>query len=233
MKIILAIFTAVAWLSVSIFASEKKTANELLFIGIEKRSTAAVSEAVLSGADVNGARDANGRSALLAAVSAQSVDVFQHLLILGADPNLPAGRDGNSVLGTLVHPNSDEYLQLYIKFGGEINTMIVDLLGEVRPYLSFAASRNRVDLCHIALGAGADVRKLDARGRTALMNAVDRDRFRTAYQLLRWGAIVPEIDLTPERVEEMIRKADAEKVYEPYWTVAFIGELKRQVKAPK
>lgn len=219
--------------SATVLAAGKNTANERLFEAIKKRSTAAVSEAVRAGANLNDARDALDRSPLLAAASSQSIEVFQHLLNVGANPNDPADRNGNSVVGALVHPDSHAFLELYLRFGGEINVMVLDLLGDSRPYLSLVAARNRVDLCHAALKGGADVRKLDSRGWTALMNAVDNGRFRTAYQLLVWKAVVPEIDLAPEHAQEMLRKAEAEKAYEAYWTTAFIAEFKKQLEASR
>lgn len=200
--------------------------NERLFNAIHAKSTTAISEAVIDGADLFGARDSKGLSPLLVAYTTGSLDVFEHLLLSHVDPNAPADKSGNSVLEYLTSPNAHPFLQAFIRFGGDINAPLKDLLGRPEPYLITVARLGRVDLCHAAIQAGAKTEVRDSEDRTVLAAAVARESFHTAYFLLKWGVIVPEADLAPGAFDSILGKPP--EAGSPYWRAKFVEELERK-----
>lgn len=211
-------------------AAADSSANERLFEAIRSGSTTGVSSSGVSAHELNEARDSLGRSPLLVARLSNQLEVFEWLLIVGADPNALAAPDGGTVLDSLTSPDSYDYLELFLRFGGDINTPVRRFRPEGESYLVAVARFGRTHLCYAAIQAGARTDVLDSEGRTLLGAAVASYSYQVAYNLLRWGAIQPERDLVPDVYEEDPEAAPGGPlmVYSPYWRAKFLEELQRR-----
>jgi len=199
--------------------------QETLFSAIASRDIAVVSVAINEGADPNGV-DGKGRSALLGAHDVHSLDMFIHLLRGGADPNAPASRSGNSILGSFLGPESVPFLQAFIAFGGDINTPLRSAAGVPETYLLKAVLLGQVELVTFAVKAGARTDIRDWKSRTPLQVAIDGDRYQVAYALLRLNAVQPEVDLVLDRFPQLLTPPrDTMQPRFKYWREKLIQEL--------
>ncbi len=202
--------------------------NERLFAAIKSGSTTAVSEALIKGAQINSARNSDGHSPLLYAQENQSIEIFDHLLRCGCDPNAACSDSGNSILDVLTSSGSLPYLQSFIRFGGDINTPIKNLQGASESYLVWVVRSGKVDLYYESIRAGANMNVRDAHGKTLIMVAVKKHYYQMAYNLLRTGAAIPEIDLIPHCFDVQLQEENT-FMNEAYWKQKFIDELKHQI----
>lgn len=154
--------------------------QQTLALAISQGDTAAIRAAART-ADVN-AIGADGTTPLLFAVSSNP-KIVPLLLELGANPNLAAEGTISPLARALtaLDPAFTALLDAGASPNGDgANTGV--------PMLFYAIESGREDRAEQLIAHGADIRLLDAQGRTALMAAAQQRQWKTARTLLAKGA---------------------------------------------
>lgn len=136
------------------------------------------------GGDVN-ARDKDGTTVLMIAVSRRQDAVAAELLARGADPNAKTFR-GRTALMNAVTKKDTETIRLLVSRGAQINAKNAD--GESA--LMLASVYGCHDIARFLLAEGAEVNMQDTTGETALMKAVANADLALAELLVSAGAKV-------------------------------------------
>jgi len=150
--------------------------NRHLLIAAGLNRLRLVQALLTTGADVN-ARDKDGHTALMAAVSSflskkDSADVVKVLMAKGADVNAK-NNDGKTALMLAAREKDDDHtaaiLRLLLANGADVNTRDRD----GRTALIHAADKGTTTAVLVLLDGGADVNARDKDGNTALMAAAN------------------------------------------------------------
>lgn len=153
--------------------------QQALALAISEGDTAAIRAAART-SDVN-AVGADGTTPLLFAISGNP-KVVPLLLELGANPNLAA----EGKITPLAHAMTavDPAFTALLDAGANPNA---DGANIGVPMLFYAIESGREDRAEQLMAHGADIRLLDAQGRTALMAAAQQRQWKTARRLLLKG----------------------------------------------
>lgn len=143
-----------------------------LFDAVAAEDTSALDSHIQCGADVN-ARNANGESPLLVAVSDNSLIIAAYLLSKGANPNA-AGSRGQTPLKIAAAAGDLRMIQLLVKNGADVN------YGSPTP-LDSAASRGHFESVKYLIKKGAHIGY-------ALVESLKNKRYSVAHYLLSQGA---------------------------------------------
>lgn len=108
-------------------------------------------------------RTADGVPVLVGAVRGRSVEIVQHLLGNGADPNAACGSDGSSALCEAASLGHDTILGVLLVHGADPNQVTAN--GQTA--LMLAASQGHGDVVARLLSAGADASVRDSLGMAA------------------------------------------------------------------
>jgi uncharacterized protein len=170
---------------------------------IEKKDIAGIDRLVKSGVNIN-AKGRGNMTPLLWAFP-MGEEVFEKMLVLGADPNVnstgalwPAHLyEGTSVMSACATPSlvegamhgeyfhdvpMDNYLKLVLKHGGDPNCQ--DANGETPIF--YLGGNNVPEILRLLRDAGADLNHRNSRGETPLIDAVGKPA--CAMHLLKVGA---------------------------------------------
>ncbi len=144
-----------------------------------------VSRLIARGADVD-VRAAGGRTPLMLACESGSLECARALIEAGAGPDLQA-EDGGTAVMTAVDWGRSEIMRLLLENGADIN--IQD--NEGWSCLLVAIFQGDAGLAEELIAAGADVdANVFATGQTALLQALEGDKFDIARMLIASGANV-------------------------------------------
>lgn len=110
-----------------------------------------------------GTRSSEGVPVLVAAVRGGSVEIVQHLLTNGADPNAACGSDGSSALCEASSIGRETIVGVLLVHGADANQVTAN--GQTA--LMLAASQGHADIVARLLSAGADAARCDSLGMTA------------------------------------------------------------------
>lgn len=101
------------------------------------------------------------------------IDSARLLIKYGADPNLPAGPDGESPLASAITDSKAEFARLYLTYGGDAgqmmsdgNTLLIKTINKTAPK----------DLAELLLNYGSDANGKSAEGATPLFEAIQARR---------------------------------------------------------
>ena len=139
---------------------------------------------LLSGAEPN-RPDKDGITPLLTATEMSLVDVASILLKYGADPNLPAGSQLGSALSMSVAAHNLEFVELYLKHGGNVDGILPD--GDT-PFIKAVDGNAPVELVELMLTSGANPNSKTKFGKTPLLESLFARRLDIATFLLEHGA---------------------------------------------
>ncbi len=143
-----------------------------------------IDQLVKQGVDVN-ARGTSGATPLFPAMA--NVRGFEHLLELGADPNVLYGENGKngSIMHFAVMHKNPEILKLALQYGGDPNLPE----GATRSTPIFEAmGPDHKDKIPILIAAGANIDARELNGDTPVMVAAELSQYDTVYDLLQRGA---------------------------------------------
>ncbi len=177
-----------------------------LFEAIVAEDMQRAERAIERGADLNGARNSEGDSPLMAAVSKGNLEIVKALVSAGADINLPVST-GLTYTNALARSVGSIKVMMYlIERGGSFKK------GEkTDPLILEAARSSNVMAARYLLIRGADPNETGAAGWTALMNAVTccqngRGNLEMVRLLLEWKAAVDQAD--EQGVTPLMRTTD-------------------------
>jgi len=155
---------------------------------------------------------------------------FQHLLELGADPNVVFD-DGGSVMHWAAGAPDPTLLEIALRYGGDPNLRGWAL--EQTPIFRSLASMRVTELL---LDAGAEIDARDRFGRTPLLAAVMDGRFDVAHLLLTRGAdyrsLTPQGVPLAERIARTGRRIRADHEQAAWLEKVVLWLAERGVQVP-
>ncbi len=191
--------------------------------GDEKRMRALLKQ----GADVNAVGRLDMRP-LFWALCKQSIKGFQFLLENGADPNITATLEGEtvSVMELTALMENPEYLRLALKQGGDPNTR----MGTTKDTVIYEAiMHHRIGNVQILIAAGANVNHQGNSGETPIITAGAINQYDIVHLLLKAGADPSIKDRWGwDRIERFASRTMKPENKQYEWYLKVIQELKRQ-----
>lgn len=109
-------------------------------------------------------RSVEGVPVLVGAVRGRSVEIVQHLLCHGADPNTTCGSDGSSALCEAASLGTETIIGVLLVHGADPNQVTANR----QTALMLAASQGHAEIVARLLSAGADASRRDSLGMTAM-----------------------------------------------------------------
>ncbi len=141
-----------------------------------------IDDLVNQGVEVS-SRGTKGATPLFWAMRNNSVDGFQKLLELGADPNVVFA-DGGTVIHWAVQLENSSFLRLALEYGGNPN-LVAGHHGETPLFKTIGSSGDSdISVLTMLLKYGADPNVKEAKGNTPAMIAAGVGRFDIVYVLL-------------------------------------------------
>jgi hypothetical protein len=162
----------------------------LLIEAAEKGMSDEIDRLVSDGVDVN-AVSTEGMTLLEWMIQVRNKRVFQHLLVLGANPNMQASDDGSSPISLAAEIEDDsDWLKLVLQHDGNPNLVnpTDDLLsGKTTPIFNAIRSRRKENL-ELLIQAGAKLNHQDSDGYTPILFAAGMNWYDSVFYLLKAGA---------------------------------------------
>jgi len=174
-------------MALSLVSRRERQLCQLLHLAIDKKKSAAVVELLQQGADPNLRKAGSTLLPLHRAINLEDEELATVLAVGGANVNIPDGDDhGRAALSkAIVRGFSGKFTAALCEMGA--NVAAVDSNGASA--LHHAALLDREDdTIGVLILAGADVNLRDQQGFTPLATAVSRSRYKSARQLLEYGA---------------------------------------------
>jgi ankyrin repeat protein len=150
---------------------------------IDQNDLRTIDKLVQEGVNLN-LKGKQDETILVYAVGAQNKKAFEHLLEIGADPNVHIDELGNMVYFTAKSPIDSEWLEIVLKYGGDPNVACVD--GDTP--LFGATNSHRISNLEILLKAGADINHQNNAGETPVVYAAGFNFYDSVYYLLQAGS---------------------------------------------
>jgi ankyrin repeat protein len=164
------------------------SANRPLQFVIGSGKLGEVRQSIESGADVN-ERDGAGSTPLMMAVLAGNPEITTYLLSRGAEVNARSGQNGSTALSYAVMAGRADLIKILLAAGARADFRY----GEQQTVLHMAAAGRCTECVRLLLDAHCDMEGGDARGYSALDEAVLHGRADITSQLLSRGANVHRI----------------------------------------
>jgi hypothetical protein len=146
---------------------------------------------------------------------------FNHLLEMGADPNVVFG-DGGSVMHWAARKSDCSMLEAALKHGGNPN-LKAGMYGGSPLFETITVGNNKgiPECLKLLLQSGADINLQDDKGQTILLMAADLARFDIVLYLLQQGADITAVDKKNQNIKSLHHSYEGAfkkgSVTEKYW----------------
>jgi ankyrin repeat protein len=156
----------------------------------------------------------------------KNIDGFTALLNCGANPNISLFNKDVSIMSLVTAMKDENFLKKAVKYGGNPNIKYKRWIVE-EPILFLAATVSP-ERMNLLISLGANINETDEIGNTLIMNLIIKSEFKRAYQILKSGANIDNVNQHGETLKTILlsRMENLDKTHDKYqWASRILNEL--------